>query len=116
VFSLSATTWNAKGLARAALVDSLPIVPGSVPLRLITDASLSPDAKHVAVRTYAQLFVFSTLPSGLVDHRVPPSVCNIVPLGEPQGEGVTWADSRGRFVFTSEGRKVPLMLANCPVP
>ena len=46
---------------RAALVDSLPIVPGSAPLRLITDAALSPDAKHLAVRTYAQLFVFATI-------------------------------------------------------
>jgi hypothetical protein len=116
VFSIAASAWRAKGFARATLVDSLPIVPGSAPLRLITDAALSPDAKHVAMRTYAQLFVFATLPSGLVDHRVPPSVCNIVPLGEPQGEGVTWADNRGRFVFTSEGRRVPLMLATCPLP
>jgi hypothetical protein len=116
VFSIPMSAWRAKGLARAALVDSLPIVPGSAPLRVITDAALSPDAKHLAVRTYAQLFVFSTVPTGLVDHRVPPSVCNIVALGEPQGEGVTWADNRGRFAFTSEGHKVPLMLANCPVP
>ncbi len=116
VFSIAASAWRAKGLARATLVDSLPIVPGSAPLRLITDAALSPDAKHLAVRTYAQLFVFATVARGLVDHRGPPSVCNIVPLGEPQGEGVTWADNRGRFAFTSEGHHAPLMLANCPLP
>jgi hypothetical protein len=116
VFSIAAAAWRDKGIARAVLVDSLPVVPGSAPLRLITDAALSPDAKHLAVRTYAQLYVFSVGPTGLVDHRVAPRVCNIVPLGEPQGEGVTWADNRGRLAFTSEGRGVPLMLATCPVP
>jgi hypothetical protein len=116
VFSIPASAWRAKDQARATLVDSLPIVPGSAFLRLITDASLSPDAKHLAVLTYAQLYVFSTARSGLVDHRVPPRVCNIVPLGEAQGEGVTWTDNRGRFAFTSEGHKAALMLANCPLP
>jgi hypothetical protein len=116
VFEIPVTAWSTRGFATARLVDSLPIVPGSAPLRLITDAALSLDAKHLAVRTYAQLFVFATAPTGLVDHRVAPSVCNIVPLGEAQGEGVTWADSRGRFVFTSEGVKSPLHLATCPLP
>lgn len=116
VFSIGAAAWREKGFATAALVDSLPIVPGSAPLRLITDAALSPDAKHLAVRTYAQVYVFATDPAtGLVNHAIRPSVCNIVPLGEPQGEGVTWADSRGRLVFTSEGRNVPLHLATCPL-
>jgi hypothetical protein len=116
VFSIPASAWGAKGYARASLVDSLPIVPGSAPLRLITDAALSPDAKHLAVRTYVQVFLFATGPNGFVDHRVPPSVCNIASLGEPQGEGVTWADNRGRLVFTSEGHDVPLHLATCPLP
>lgn len=117
VFSIGAGAWREKGFATAVLVDSLPIVPGSAPLRLITDAALSPDAKHLAVRTYAQVYVFATdQATGLVNHAIAPSVCNIVPLGEPQGEGVTWADSRGRLVFTSEGRGVPLHLATCPLP
>ena len=116
VFTLPVSAWSARGTVSASLVDSLPIVPGSAPLRLITDAALSPDSKHVAVRTYAQVYIFATLPSGLVDHRVAPSVCNIVALGEAQGEGVTWADSRGRLVFTSEGADAPLHLATCPLP
>ena len=33
----------------------------------------------------------------MVKPAVAPSVCNLVRLGEPQGEGVTWADTRGRF-------------------
>lgn len=117
VFSIGSGAWRQKGFATAVLIDSLPIVPGSAALRLITDAALSPDAKHLAVRTYAQVFIFATDPAtGLVNHAVPAAVCNIVPLGEPQGEGVTWADNRGRLVFTSEGRKVPLHIATCPVP
>jgi hypothetical protein len=116
VFTLPLAAWNARGIVNASLVDSLPIVPGSAPLRLITDAALSPDAKHLAVRTYAQVYVFAIAASGLVDHRIPPSVCNIVPLGEAQGEGVTWADNRGRLVFTSEGLNAPLHLATCPLP
>jgi hypothetical protein len=101
----------------AQLVDSLPIVPGSMPLRLITDASLSPDGRHLAVRTYGQVFVFATDSLiGAINHAVRPSVCDIVSLGEPQGEGVTWANANGRLVFTSEGRRAPLHLGDCPIP
>jgi hypothetical protein len=117
VFAIPESAWHERGMAHARLVDSLPIVPGSAPLRLITDAALSPDAAHLAVRTYAQLYIFATdRTTGLVNHAVPPSVCNIVPLGEPQGEGVTWTDSRGRFAFTSEGANAALHLATCPLP
>jgi hypothetical protein len=117
VFLLPAAAWNAKVRTIAQLVDSLPIVPGSAPLRAVTDASLAPDGKHLAVRTYAQAYVFATDPvTGRVDHRVPPAVCNIVPLGEAQGEGITWTNAAGRFVFTSEGHNAVLRLATCPLP
>jgi len=117
VFSIPAGAWRERRKAQARLVDSLPIVPGSAPLRLITDAALSPDTTHLAVRTYAQLYIFATdRTTGLVDHAIAPRVCNIVPLGEQQGEGVTWMDNRGRFAFTSEGANAPLNLATCPLP
>jgi hypothetical protein len=51
-----------------------------------------------------------------VDHRVAPAVCNIVPLNEAQGEGVTWVDDAGRLAFTSEGKRSPLHLGTCPLP
>src|SRR5689334_20834317 len=54
VFVLPANAWGTSALVTAQLIDSLAIVPGSAPLRLITDASLSPDAHVLAVRTYAQ--------------------------------------------------------------
>ncbi|MDB4878455.1 MAG: hypothetical protein JWM41_4901 [Gemmatimonadetes bacterium] len=117
VFKLSAAEWSAHRQVVAQLVDSLSLVPGSAPLRVITDASLSPDARHLAVRTYMQVYVYATDPlTGRVLRAVPPSVCNIVSLGEPQGEGVTWADNGGRLVFTSEGQEQPIRIANCPLP
>jgi len=116
MFRLPAAAWNAKAVV-AERIDSLPIVPGSAVLRLVTDASLSPDARHLAVRTYAQVYVFATDPTtGRVNHAVPPAICNIASLGEQQGEGITWASNDGRLVFTSEGTTVPIHLADCPLP
>jgi hypothetical protein len=117
VFRLPAAAWRARGVTMAQLVDSLPIVPGSIPLRSITDASLSPDARHLAVRTYSQVYVFATDSlSGVVNRAVTPTVCDLTPLGERQGEGVTWANARGRLVFTSEGRNEPLRIGDCQLP
>ena len=114
VFRIASTAWRATKNTVAELIDSLSIVPGSAPFRTITDASLSPDGKHVAVRTYSQLFVYSSdAASGRVLGDVPAAVCNLTPLGEAQGEGVTWLSSSGRFAFSSEGRDAPLHLANC---
>ena len=116
VFRISSDAWTAKNKVTAELIDSLSIVPGSAPFRAITDAALSPDGKHVAVRTYSQLYVYSTdATSGRVLGDVPAAVCNLAPLGEAQGEGVTWLSSSGRFAFSSEGREAPLHLANCPL-
>jgi len=117
VFRLSSSLWGTTGHGVAALVDSLPIVPGSAPFRLITDAALSPDAKHLAVRTYAQVYIFATDSlTGAIDHAVAPSVCDVTTLSEYQGEGVSWANNTGRLIFTSEGKKAPLHIADCPLP
>jgi hypothetical protein len=119
VYRVPASAWGRGEKVRvvAELVDSLPIVPGSAPFRVITDAALSPDAKYLAVRTYMQLYVLATdSVSGRVNHAIAPAVCNLVTVNEVQGEGVTWADNRGRFVFTTEGRRAPIALADCPLP
>jgi hypothetical protein len=117
VYRIAAGAWSSSARAVAERVDSLEIVPGSAPLRVVTDAALSADGKHLAVRTYMQVYVFAADPAtGRVDHRVAPAVCNIVSLGEQQGEGITWADDRGRLVLTSEGPGAPLELATCPLP
>ncbi|HVX41339.1 MAG TPA: hypothetical protein VHB25_17375 [Gemmatimonadaceae bacterium] len=115
VFALPAADW-AHSPAVAAIVDSLPIVPGSAPMRLVTDAALSPNGRLLAVRTYAQAYVFAVdSASGRVQHQVPPAVCNLIGMDEAQGEGVTWVDDR-RLLFTSEGNTAPAHIARCPLP
>jgi len=117
LFRTPAAAWNQSSRIVAELADSLPIVPGSAPMRTITDASLSPDGRHLAVRTYGELYIFATdSASARVDHAIAPAVCDVVMLGERQGEGVAWLSNDGRFVFSSEGRTSPLHLANCPLP
>jgi hypothetical protein len=112
VYALPASAWST-GPAVARLVDSLPIVPGSAPLRTITDAALSADGARLAVRTYTQLFVFDTDPaSGRVRRPAPTAVCDLVSLNEPQGEGITWLGAR--LLLSSEGRGEPLRIISCP--
>jgi hypothetical protein len=84
---------------------------------VVTDASLSADAKHLAVRTYTQAYLFSTdSATGRVNHAVPPRPCDLASLGEPQGEGLSWLTNDGRLAFTSEGQRQPLRLATCALP
>jgi hypothetical protein len=117
VYRIPADAWTNHKLESAELVDSLSIVPGSTPLRTISDAALSPDGKHLAVLTYGEVFIYATDAStGRVNAGIAPAVCNIVPLGQAQGEGVTWVNNDGRLAFTSEGKRAPLHLANCPLP
>jgi hypothetical protein len=117
VFRIPSSAWATQGRVVAELVDSLSIVPGSAPLRAITDAALSPDGRWVAVRTYSQLYVYATdATTGRVDASTPPSICDVTSLGEAQGEGVAWIASSGRFAFSSEGTPPALRLADCPPP
>jgi hypothetical protein len=117
VFRLAADAWARSTLVQAELVDSLPIVPGSAPLRVITDASLSPDARTLAVRTYAQVYTFATDSlTGRVRGAIPPGICNVVAVDLWPGEGVTWFGRSGKLLLTSEGRESPMQVVDCPMP
>jgi len=118
VFELPASAWGSSNLpVIAGRVDSLPIVPGSASRRQVTDAALSPDGRLLAVRTYGQVFVFSTDSStGRVNRDVPPSVCNLESLGRWQGEGIAWFGRGATLVLTSEGRTSPMFAVDCPMP
>lgn len=117
VFLLPRAAWASRDTATAQLVDSLSIIPGSAVLRTITDAALSSDGRHLAVRTYSQVYIYGADSlTGRANHAMAPTVCNLVALGEAQGEGVTWVDTRGRLLFTSEGLTEPIRLATCPLP
>ena len=117
VFRVPAQAWSQNAVAVAELVDSLPIVPGSAPMRQITDAALSPDARHLAVRTYAQVYVFATdSATGRIRGAIPPAVCNIIALDRWPGEGIAWFGRTGKLVLTSEGRASPMNVVDCPMP
>ena len=117
VFRVSATAWDSSGVVTAVLVDSLPIVPGASPDRLVSDASLSSDGRLLAVRTYAEVFVFAMDPAtGLARPGHAPGKCFIAGLREKQGEGIAWWWDRRRLVLTSEGRNAPFYVIECPLP
>jgi hypothetical protein len=117
VFQLRRSDWGTDSTVVAQLVDSLPIVPGSAPMRHVTDAALSPDGRHLAVRTYAQIYVFATDSiTGRVTGAIPPAVCNIIPLESSPGEGVAWYGRTGKLMLTAEGQSLPLIVVDCPMP
>jgi hypothetical protein len=117
VFELPADAWGRRDTVTANVVDSLPIVPGSAPLRFITDASLSADGRVLAVRTYAQVYTFATdSVTGRVRGAIPPGVCNIVAMDVWPGEGITWFGRSTKLLLTSEGRDSPMQVVDCPMP
>jgi hypothetical protein len=117
VFSIAPTAWRQRDTAVATLLDSLPIVVGTSFGRQITDASLSHDARFLAVRTYGQVFTFATdTVTGRVRNDVAPAVCNIRQAeGEP-GEGVTWLRDRRELLLSREGENAPMVRMTCPLP
>jgi hypothetical protein len=117
VFAIPPGAWTSGTMAVAQLVDSLSIVPGSAPQRTITDAALSADGRLLAVRTYAQVYVFATdSVTGRIVSNIAPGVCNVAGLRERQGEGIGWEAGTRRLVLTSEGRGVPIRIVSCPLP
>ncbi|MDQ3697775.1 MAG: hypothetical protein M3373_07090 [Gemmatimonadota bacterium] len=118
VFTLPPRAWRrGDSVAVVRLSDSIPLIPGSAPGRMITDAALSPDGRYVAVRTYTQVYVFAADSiTGRIRVSVPPSTCNIAGLRERQGEGITWYGATGKLLLTSEGRREPMWVVACPVP
>ena len=116
VYRLSPEAWADGIPVTAQLVDSLSIVPGTAPGRQITDAALSPDGRHVAVRTYSQIFIFASDPAaGRIDSAVPPEACSLAEFLDV-GEGITWLDSSGTLLLTNEGRGASIYRVKCPLP
>ena len=120
LYRVAPSAWDSAQVAEAKLVDSLPIVPRAATSHQVTDASLSIDGRTLAVRTYAQIFLFAVDPAtGLPRPGVAHMVCDVRKLAEPQGEGVGIVARRGeraRLVLTTEGEGEPLRLVTCPTP
>lgn len=117
VYRVPAAAWVASGTVAATLADSLPIIPGSAPGRQVNDAALSRDGKHLAVRTYSEVFIFLLDPStGLPVSGGRPTSCIILGLEEHQGEGIGWWWDDRRLLLTSEGQRSPLFVVECRKP
>jgi hypothetical protein len=117
IYRVPASAWGSSGTVTATLVDSLPLVPGDMPGRQVTDAALSPDGKLLAIRTYAEVYVFPVdSATGRPSPGIRPAVCTILDLNEFQGEGIGWWWDRRRLLLTSEGRNEPLHIIECPLP
>jgi hypothetical protein len=114
-YRVPARAWATPGtVATAEALGTLPIDPGALG-RWITDAALAPDGRHVAVRTYRDLFAFRLEADGRLAQGDPPTQCDVTGLG-PQGEGVAWLDAR-TLVLTSEhalGLPAAIHVVRCP--
>jgi hypothetical protein len=117
VFSIPAIDWLRGDTITATLLDSLPIVPGTSAHRNLTDASLSPDSRLLAVRTYGQVYIFVTdSSSGRIINAVAPTICNIEGVEGRPGEGITWTGAGPQLLLTREGRNAPIQIVTCPLP
>jgi hypothetical protein len=117
LFRLPSGAWAGGSPAVPERVDSLPITPDISIGHWVSDAALSPDGRHVAVRTYSAVFFFTV---GADGHLTPDQgrECFFGHTLEPQGEGVTWLDNE-RLLLMSEASSTSrgtLYLIECGRP
>ena len=110
IFRLRAADWATRDTVIAVFTGQ------SLHMTMITDAALSPDTRHLAVRTPKAAMIFTTTAGGTIDPTIAPATCRLTPMHQKQGEGLSWLNDAGRFVFTSEGQRAPLHIGDCPLP
>ena len=115
IFQIPSTAWDSSGMVTATLADSLPIVPGETQGRQVNDAALSADGRRLAVRTYAEVFLFDVDSITGLPAKKPVHFCTISQLREELGEGVGWWWDHRRLLLTSERRESPLHVVDCPL-
>ena len=86
VYRVPASAWGARGMVIAESLGTVPIIPETASLRLVTDAALAPDGVRVAVRTYREIF-FLRLTGRRLEPDDPPRACDTFGI-QLQGEGV----------------------------
>ena len=117
IYKVPPSAWDSSGIVTVQLVDSLPIVPGESRGRQVNDASLSADGKLLAVRTYAEVFIFRVdSATGLPEAGQLPLPCTLMGLDQERAEGVAWWWDGRRLLLTSERRNAPLHVIACPLP
>ena len=116
VYWVPRESWT-RGRVTARPIETLPIEGRLLNGSLVTDAALSPNGGQLAVRTYANLYVFQRGEHSrwLPDH--PDRRCPIGGL-EPQGEGVAWWDEHTLILTSERGAtsSAPITLLECPRP
>jgi hypothetical protein len=100
---------SASSVGDAVLVGALPLDVSTDDTR-VTGAAVSPDGRHLAVRSHTAVYLFD------LEHPLEAPV--LCPIGQrqPQGEAVDFLDD-STLVLTSEspaGRSAPLLELRCP--
>lgn len=118
-YRIPAAAWSG-GAAPAVVAEdlgALPIAPRTAIGRWVTDASLVPGGRRVAIRTYRDIFLFVLDRSGVLRPSDPPVLCDISGL-EGQGEGVAWADDSTLVLTSESARRAPgtVHYVRCPWP
>lgn len=114
LYRVPASAWGARGTVIAESLGTVPIVPETASLRLVTDAALAPDGLRVAVRTYREIF-FLRLTGRRLEPDDPPRACDTFGI-QLQGEGVDWLDQH-TLVLTSEAafiQRGSVAVISCP--
>ena len=93
---------GANGRGTLQLVREIAPQPSAEPDR-VTAATMSPNGEWVAIRTYANLYLYRTADL-LQDGGVPAVTYSLLPLAEKQGESITLADD-GTLWMTSEAER-----------
>ena len=91
-----------KGSGRARDFQKLDLRPNADAGRLVTSASISPDARKVAIRTYAEIYLYAADSTGRLT-RAPGTPCDISRLG-PGGEAIDFVND-SMVVLTSEASR-----------
>jgi hypothetical protein len=99
LYRVPRNAWGGDTVVTVSPRQRLPIAPFAALGRLVTGATIRPDGRLVAIRTYTEIYTFVAGEGG----RLTPSgwpVCNITGL-EVQGEAIDFLDD-STFVLTSE--------------
>lgn len=76
---------------------------------LVTDGSVSPDGTLIALRTYANAFLWKRAPgASIADTLKNTRPCKIATTAETQGEAIAFAADKPGYFTTSEGAKQPI--------
>ncbi len=99
-FRVPAGAWGARRPAVAQPLARLPIENIRRLDRFVTGAAISPDGRHVALRTYGEVYFFERGRNGVLRLPAAPLACSLGGI-DIQGEGIAWLDAE-RLVLTSE--------------